>query len=102
MTKRRKNRIFTVLILCVCLAFWWVIQPSDVRQTGKETGAAVSKLEMAIKSQDKAVERIVTDARGEVAVNNEKIQKDVSALDGNAVAGELMALVEQYRRERGD
>lgn len=66
----------------------------------KETDAAVAKLETVIKSQDATVERIVTGARKEVAERNVEIRKDVSGLSPDAVATELMALLDEYRLER--
>lgn len=68
----------------------------------KETDAAVSKLETVIKFQDATVERIVTGARKEAAERNAEIRKDVSALSPDAVGTELIALLDEYRLERGD
>lgn len=102
MTTRRKAFIFAGLILISCFALWWLRRPAGVELARKETDAAVSKLETVIKSQDAAVERIITDARKEVPERNAEIRKDVSGLDPSSVASELMALLEQYRLERGD
>lgn len=101
-TTHRKLCILAILILCACLAFWWVKRPAGVELAREKTDATVAKLETVIKSQDKAVERIVTGARKEVAERNAEIRKDVSGLDPSSVATELMALLDEYRLERGD
>lgn len=101
-TTRRKAIIFALLLISCFALWWWKRSPGALNLAREKTDAAVSKLETVIKSQDATVERIVTGARKEVAANNAKIREDVSGLSPDTVATELMALLDEYRLERGD
>lgn len=81
---------------------WYYHQPCTGKQAAQQTDAAIVQVEQSIKSQDAAVEKIVTDAHKEVTVGNETIREVVKNLDADGVAGGLMALLGEYRSERGD
>lgn len=84
-------------ILSACLG---VFNGKEMAQLAKETDKAIVSLEENIKSQDKAVERIYASTKKKVAEQNAEIRKNVKNLDDDAVAAELTALLNEYRRER--
>lgn len=77
-------------------------QPCAKKRAAQQTDQAVVAIEQIVKAQDEAIIKIVTGAHKEVAAQNEAIRESVQGLTPDGVAVGLMALLSEYRRERGD
>lgn len=95
-----KACVFILSGLFMLSAWFYASHDWERTRLAKETDKAVVALEEKIKSQDKAMESIYTSTNKKVTEQNAEIRKSVEYLDGDAVAAELAALLNEYRRER--
>lgn len=100
--KQYWRAIIAVLFVVAMLFYMSADYTARTTAARKASDKAISAPAALIVSQDKAVERIYTDAKKEARRKNEEIKSAVKTLSPDAVARSLDALLGEYRRERGD